>query len=109
MKESADAGSDSLSSDIILSPEQLSEFERALEVINERRHREDDLADEYPEYEEFLRKRRLRFLELIGTDEPLERIDAIMKAEGFDDEKWEPERWRRENGETSPRRPPEDL
>lgn len=94
---------------LIATREEAERLVREALPISIRRGLEDQLGQEYPEYKAFLRRRANRCLELIGNDVEGDEIDRIMAAEGFNDEEWEPKRWRREHGETSPRTPADEL
>lgn len=67
-----------------------------------RRALEDELAEEFPEYAAWKKKRMYRCLELTAKMLPGDEVDRIMAEEGYHDEKWEPERWRREHTKGKP-------
>ena len=75
--------------------EQAERQAREMAPQTRRRALEDRLGEEFPEYDEFLTRRVHRALDLANL--PGDEFDRIMTEEGFNDEKWEPERWRREH------------
>ncbi len=70
--------------------------------ISRRRALEDRLGEEFPEYAAWLKRRVDRALELAERMLPAEEVERIMTEEGFRDENWEPERWRREHAKEKP-------
>jgi len=71
-------------------------------AINARRYYEEEVGDEFPEYRDFLNRRRDRATEVFSQMITSEEANAILAAEGFDDEKWQPDVYAKAHGWVRP-------
>jgi len=85
-----------------ISPEEMAQHRAELAVVNARRYYEEEVGDEFPEYRDFLNRRRDRATEVFSQTTDSEEANTILAAEGFDDEKWQPDVYAKAHGWVRP-------